>query len=61
MTDEIVKKTVEMEEYEEDTGKLAVWRGKISKDFLKWEKQKKKEELSIITRRKKKIQTKGVN
>jgi len=45
MTDEIVKKTVEMEEYEEDTGKLAVWRGKISKDFLKWEKQKKKEEL----------------
>ena len=44
MTNEIVKKTVEMEEFEEDTGRLAVWRGKISKDFLKWQEQKRKEE-----------------
>jgi putative ABC transport system ATP-binding protein len=44
MTDDVVKKTVEMEEYEEDTGKLAVWRGKISRDFLKWQEQKRKEE-----------------
>jgi putative ABC transport system ATP-binding protein len=44
MTDEIIKKTMEMEEYEEDTGKLAVWRGKVSKDFLKWQEQKRKEE-----------------
>ena len=44
MTNEIIKKTIEMEEYEEDTGKLAIWRGKISKNFLKWQEQKRKEE-----------------
>jgi putative ABC transport system ATP-binding protein len=44
MTNEIIKRTIEMEEYEEDTGKLAVWRGKISKDFLKWQERKRKDE-----------------
>jgi len=32
----IIKKTPEMEEYEEETGKLALWKGKVSKDFEKW-------------------------
>jgi putative ABC transport system ATP-binding protein len=41
----IVKKTPLMEEYEEETGKLAIWKGTISKDFEKWSKNKKKEEL----------------
>jgi len=30
------KKTKEMEQYEEITGKQAVWRGEITKGFLKW-------------------------
>jgi putative ABC transport system ATP-binding protein len=45
MTNEVIKKTIEMEEYEEDTGKLAIRKGKINKDFLKWQEQKRKEEL----------------
>ena len=39
----VVKKTPEMENYEEETGKLAVWKGELSKDFRKWQEQKKKE------------------
>ncbi|MFX0009968.1 MAG: ABC transporter ATP-binding protein [Candidatus Hermodarchaeota archaeon] len=38
-------RTPEMEEYEEETGKLAVFKGKISKDFKKWQEKKKKEEF----------------
>ena len=38
-------RTPEMEEYEEETGKLAVWKGKISKEFKKWQEKKKKEEF----------------
>ena len=41
----VYNKTPEMEEYEEETGKLAVWKGKISKDFKKWQEKKKKEEI----------------
>ncbi|MFX1590603.1 MAG: ABC transporter ATP-binding protein [Promethearchaeota archaeon] len=41
----LVKKTPEMEEYEEETGKLAVWKGKVSKDFSKWKKKKIKDEI----------------
>ncbi|MFW9937738.1 MAG: ABC transporter ATP-binding protein [Candidatus Thorarchaeota archaeon] len=41
----LVKKTPEMEEYEEETGKIAVWKGKISKDFSKWKKKKIKDEI----------------
>ena len=40
-----VKKTPLMEQYEEETGKLAVWRGTISKDFEKWKEKKKKDEI----------------
>ena len=41
----IIKKTPEMEEYEEETGKLAIWKGELSKHFEKWKKQKEKDEI----------------
>jgi putative ABC transport system ATP-binding protein len=41
----IIKKTALMKEYEEETGKLAIWKGTISKDFEKWRTNKKKEEI----------------
>lgn len=41
----VVKKTPEMEKYEEETGKLAVWKGDLSKDFRKWQEQKKREDV----------------
>ncbi|MFX0042372.1 MAG: ABC transporter ATP-binding protein [Candidatus Hodarchaeota archaeon] len=40
-----VKKTPLMEQYEEETGKLAVWKGNISKDFEKWKNKKQKDEI----------------
>jgi putative ABC transport system ATP-binding protein len=40
-----VKKTSLMEQFEEETGKLAVWKGTISKDFEKWKDKKEKDEL----------------
>jgi putative ABC transport system ATP-binding protein len=40
-----VRKTPEMEEFEQETGKLAIWKGKISKDFKKWQQKKQKEEI----------------
>lgn len=40
-----VKKTPLMEQYEEETGKLAVWKGNISKDFEKWKNKKKRDEI----------------
>ncbi len=39
------KKTPLMEQYEEETGKLAVWKGNISKDFEKWKNKKKRDEI----------------
>jgi putative ABC transport system ATP-binding protein len=39
------EKTPLMEQYEEDTGNLAVWKGEITKDFQKWKKKRKKEEI----------------
>ncbi|MFX0031419.1 MAG: ABC transporter ATP-binding protein [Candidatus Hodarchaeota archaeon] len=45
MSENIVKKTAEMEEYEEETGKLALWKGKESKAFKKWQQKKQKEEI----------------
>jgi len=46
MSDTIkLKKTPEMEEYEEVTGKLAIWKEKLSKDFKKWQQKKQKEEI----------------
>ncbi|MFX1329565.1 MAG: ABC transporter ATP-binding protein [Promethearchaeota archaeon] len=41
----IIKKTPEMEDYEEETGKLAIWKGEISKDFKKWLKKKEQEKI----------------
>ncbi|MFX1420546.1 MAG: ABC transporter ATP-binding protein [Promethearchaeota archaeon] len=41
----LIEKTPEMEEYEESTGKLAIWKGEISKNFKKWKKKKKQEEI----------------
>lgn len=38
-----VKKTKLMEEYEQETGKLAVWKGEITKGFQKWKKKKQEE------------------
>jgi len=35
------EKTQEMEKYEKDTGKQAVWRGEITKGFLKWKEGEK--------------------
>ncbi len=35
------KKTKEMDEYEKITGKQAVWRGEITKGFLKWKEGEK--------------------
>ena len=43
--DSNIKKSSEMEEYEQETGKLAIWKGKVSKDFKKWQQRKQKEEI----------------
>jgi putative ABC transport system ATP-binding protein len=39
----LIKKTPEMEEYEYETGKLAIWKGKESKEFRKWQVKKQKQ------------------
>jgi len=39
----IVKKTPEMDEFENETGKLAIWKGKESKEFQKWQIKKQKD------------------
>ena len=36
-----MKKTEEMKRYERETGKNAIWNGKITKDFKKWKAGKK--------------------
>jgi len=41
----IIKKTPEMENYEEETGKLAIWKGKVNKDFKKWQIKKQKDSI----------------
>ena len=43
--DSNMKKSPEMEEYEQETGKLAIWKGKVSNDFKKWQNRKQKEEI----------------
>jgi len=40
-----INKTPEMEEYEAETGNLAIWKGKVSKEFKKWQLKKRKEEI----------------
>ena len=39
------KKTPEMDDYENETGKLAIWKGIESKEFQKW--QLKKQKISV--------------
>ena len=41
----VIQKTPEMEEYENETGKLAIWKGKESKNFRKWQIRKQKDEI----------------
>ncbi|MHA2007299.1 MAG: ABC transporter ATP-binding protein [Promethearchaeota archaeon] len=41
----IMKKTPLMEEFELQTGKLAIWQGEVSKEFKKWKTKKEKEEI----------------
>ncbi len=48
----IIKKTPEMDDYEEETGKLAIWKGKVNKDFKKWQIKKQKDSI-----KKQKIET----
>jgi len=48
----IIKKTPEMEDYEEETGKLAIWKGKVNKEFKKWQIKKQKDSI-----KKQKIET----
>jgi CheY-like chemotaxis protein len=38
---ENLKKTKEMEQYEKETGKYAIWRGKVTDSFKKWKKGEK--------------------
>jgi len=59
----VIKKTPEMEEYEYETGKLAIWKGKESKEFRKWQikqqkdliKKQKAETLSLSREERKQI------
>ena len=59
----IIKKTEEMDEYENETGKLAIWKGRESKEFRKWQikkqkntlKKQKLESLSLSREERKKI------
>ncbi|MFW9949061.1 MAG: ABC transporter ATP-binding protein [Candidatus Thorarchaeota archaeon] len=61
----IVKKTPEMDEFENETGKLAIWKGKESKEFQKWQikkqkdliKEQKTETLSLSREQRKQIKT----
>ena len=48
MPDANIIKTPEMEQYEEETGNLAIWKGKVSKNFNNWQGKKKKEEIKKI-------------
>ncbi|GAH38322.1 unnamed protein product, partial [marine sediment metagenome] len=41
----IIKKTQEMDEYENETGKLAIWKGSESKEFRKWQMKKQKNSI----------------
>ncbi|MEE9379116.1 MAG: ABC transporter ATP-binding protein [Candidatus Lokiarchaeia archaeon] len=40
-----IEKSPLMVQYEQETGKLAIWKGEISKHFEKWKKKKKQDEI----------------
>lgn len=41
----LIKKTPLMEQFEQETGNLAIWKGEVSKNFKKWKKKKKQEDI----------------
>lgn len=41
----VIEKSPLMEQYEQETGKLAIWKGEVSKHFKNWEKKKKQEDI----------------
>ncbi len=41
----VLEKTPLMEQYEEETGNLAIWEGELSKNYKKWKKKKEQEEI----------------
>ena len=41
----VIEKTPLMAQFEEETGKLAIWKGNLSKNFKKWKKKKKQEDI----------------
>lgn len=43
----MVKKTKLMEEFEEETGKHAVWGGEVTKAFKDWKKERRLQKLTI--------------
>lgn len=45
MSDTPIIKTPEMEDFEEETGNLAIWNGKVNKNFKIWQEKTKKEEI----------------
>lgn len=54
-----IKKTEEMRKYENKTGKKAIWRGVITKDFIRWQKGEKiyidnKERINVLVSEEKK-------
>ena len=53
MTDIITKNPL-MEQYEEETGKLAIWKGELTKDFMNWKKKREKKEEKEKSESKKK-------
>jgi len=44
----VIEKTPLMVQFEEETGKLAIWKGELSKNFKKWKKKKKQEEAKEL-------------
>ena len=44
----VIEKTPLMVQFEEETGKLAIWKGELSKNFEKWKKKKKQEEAKEL-------------
>lgn len=54
-----MEKNEEMKKFEEETGKKAIWRGTVTKDYLKWQKGEKvyvknKERINILISEEKK-------
>ena len=41
----IMNKDPLMEQYQEETGKLAIWKGEITKDYRKWKEKKQKKKI----------------